>query len=181
MNVEPIARAIETVKRDRPKARTLLLSPGGRPFSQEKAWELSQEEQLILVCGRYEGVDERVRLFCVDEELSVGDYVVSGGEIPAMVVVDAVARLVPGVLGDENSVKEESFSSPLLEYPQYTRPREFRGHRVPEVLISGDPKKIREWQRHEALKKTAEMRPDLLKKLKLSEQDERALKQLNLG
>jgi len=163
MNVEPITRAVEAVKKDRPKARSILLSPSGRPFNQKKAWELSREEEIILVCGRYEGVDERVRLHVVDEEISIGDYVLAGGEFAALVVLEAVSRLVPGVLGDERSVVEESFSDALLEYPQYTRPQEFEGHRVPEVLVSGDPKKIQSWQRQEALKKTAEVRPDLLK------------------
>lgn len=181
MNVEPIDRAIEAVKRDRPRARTILLSPGGPTLTQEKAWELSREESLILVCGRYEGVDERVRLFCVDEELSIGDYVLAGGEVAALVVIEAVSRLVPGVLGDETSVVEESFSAPLLEYPQYTRPREFKGHEVPEVLVSGDPKKIKEWQRRAALEKTARVRPDLLKKLQLTDGDKAALRQLDLG
>jgi tRNA (guanine37-N1)-methyltransferase len=177
MNVEPIDRAVEAVKRDRPGARTILLSPAGRPFDQKKAWELSREENIILVCGRYEGVDERVRLLCVDEELSIGDYVLAGGEVAALVVIEAVSRLVPGVLGDENSVVEESFSAPMLEYPQYTRPREFKGHEVPEVLVSGDPKKIREWQRRAALERTARVRPDLLKKL--AEGDEPG--QMDLG
>ncbi len=179
MNVEPIARAIEAVKQQSPGARTILMSPAGKPFDQEKAWQLSREENLILVCGRYEGVDERVRTLCVDEEISIGDYVLSGGEIPAMVVVEAVSRLVPGVLGDENSLVEESFSTPLLEYPQYTRPRDYKGHKVPEVLVSGDPKKIQAWQRSEALKKTARVRPDLLNKLQLSEQDKGILKELD--
>lgn len=181
MNIEPISRAIASIKADGPKARTLLMSPGGKPFNQEKAWELSREERLILVCGRYEGVDERVRLHLADEEISIGDYVLTGGELPAMVVVETVARLVPGVLGDENSVVEESFSDHLLEYPQYTRPRDYQGHQVPEVLVSGDPKKIQDWQRKEALKKTAEVRPDLLNKIKLSDQDRVTLKELNLG
>lgn len=181
MNVEPISRAIEEIKKEVPKARTLLMSPSGRPFDQEKARELAAESNLILVCGRYEGVDERVRLHCVDEEISIGDYVLSGGEIPAMAVVDAVSRLVPGVLGDENSVVEESFSDSLLEYPQYTRPRDFNGHKVPEVLVSGNHKEIRNWQRQESLKKTAEVRPDLLNKLKLTDQDKVALKELNIG
>ncbi|MFQ5450059.1 MAG: tRNA (guanosine(37)-N1)-methyltransferase TrmD [Nitrospinaceae bacterium] len=180
MNVEPIHRAIAAVKKDRPGARTILMSPSGRPFHQEKAWELSRRENLILVCGRYEGVDERVRLHCVDEEISIGDYILSGGEIAAMAVVETVARLVPGVLGDKTSVVEESFADHLLEYPQYTRPRDFLGYKVPEVLVSGDPKKIREWQRREALKKTALQRPDLLTKTELSDQDKVALKELNI-
>lgn len=185
MNVEPIARAIDEIKKDVPKARTILMSPSGKPLNQEKAWELSREENLVLVCGRYEGVDERVRLHCVDEEISIGDYVLSGGEVPAMVVIETVSRLIPGVLGDENSVVEESFSEPLLEYPQYTRPRDFKGYKVPEVLISGNHKNIQDWQRQQALKKTAEVRPDLLKKHELSNQElgqEKApLKELNIG
>ena len=181
MNVEPISRAIDDIKKQIPNARTILMSPGGKPFNQEKAWELSREENLILVCGRYEGVDERVRLHCVDEEISIGDYVLSGGEIPAMAVVETVSRLIPGVLGDENSVVEESFSHPLLEYPQYTRPRDFKGYKVPEVLVSGNHKNIQDWQRQQALKKTASVRPDLLKKLELSDQDKLALKDLNIG
>ena len=170
MNVDPIVRAIEAVKQDRPGAHTILMSPRGRSFNQERARELSGMERLIFVCGRYEGVDERVRHF-IDEEVSIGDYVLTGGEIPAMVVVEAVARLIPGVVGDENSVVEESFSEHLLEYPQYTRPRDFRGHKVPKVLVSGDHKKIQAWQREESLKKTARVRPDLLKKVKLNDQD----------
>ncbi len=181
MNVEPISRAIDDIKKQVPKARTILMCPGGKPFNQEKAWELSRQENLILVCGRYEGVDERVRLHCVDEEISIGDYVLSGGEIPAMAVVETVSRLIPGVLGDENSVVEESFSDPLLEYPQYTRPRDFKGYQVPEVLVSGNHKNIQDWQRQQALKKTASVRPDLLKKLELSDQDKVALKDLNIG
>jgi tRNA (guanine37-N1)-methyltransferase len=161
MNIEPIVRAIEAVKKDRPKARTLLMSPSGHLFNQEMAWRLAREEELLLVCGRYEGVDERVADF-VDEEISIGDYVLSGGEVAAMVVVEAVSRLVPGVVGEAESLREESFAEPLLEYPQYTRPREFRGLQVPEVLISGDHKKIEEWKRQQALKKTAKHRPDLL-------------------
>ena len=166
MNVEPIARVITAIKKEVPETRTILLSPGGRPFDQEKAWELSHLPSLTLICGRYEGVDERVRLHFVDEEISIGDYVLTGGEIPAMVLVEAISRLVPGVLGDPESVVEESFTDGLLEYPQYTRPRDYQGFKVPEILISGDHKKIRDWQKAEAVKKTARVRPDLLKKNK---------------
>mgnify|MGYP003717359837 FL=1 len=166
MNVEPIARVIAAIKKEVPETRTILLSPGGRPFDQEKAWELSRLPSLTLICGRYEGIDERVRLHFVDEEISIGDYILTGGEIPAMVLVEAISRLVPGVLGDPESVVEESFTDGLLEYPQYTRPRDYQGFKVPEILISGDHKKIRDWQKAEALKKTARVRPDLLKKNK---------------
>ena len=168
MNVEPIDLALKAIKTEVPKARTILLSPSGRPFNQEKANELSEKESLILICGRYEGIDERVRLHFADEEISIGDYILTGGEIPAMVLVEAVSRLIPGVLGDSESILEESFSEGILEYPQYTRPREYKGFKVPEVLVSGDPKKIREWQKAEALKKTASVRPDLLEKTKRS-------------
>ena len=163
MNVEPIARVIAAIKKEVPETRTILLSPGGRPFDQEKAWELSRLPSLTLICGRYEGIDERVRLHFVDEEISIGDYVLTGGEIPAMVLVEAISRLVPGVLGEPESVVEESFTDGLLEYPQYTRPRDYQGFKVPEILISGDHKKIRDWQKAEAVKKTARVRPDLLK------------------
>ena len=168
MNVEPIDRALKAIKKEVPKARTVLLSPGGRPFNQEKANELSAQESLILICGRYEGVDERVRLHFADEEISIGDYILTGGEIPAMVLLEAVSRLIPGVLGDSESILEEAFSEGILEYPQYTRPREYKGFKVPDVLVSGDPKKIREWQKAESLKKTASIRPDLIEKTKRS-------------
>jgi len=166
MNVEPIARAIAAVKKEVPETRTILLSPGGKPLDQEKAWELSRLKSLTLICGRYEGVDERVRLHYVDEEISIGDYVLTGGELPAMVLVETVSRLLPGVLGDPESVVEESFHDDLLEYPQYTRPRDYEGYKVPEILVSGDPKKIHDWQKSEALKKTTQVRPDLLEKNK---------------
>ena len=166
MNVEPIARVIAAIKKEVPETRTILLSPGGRPFDQEKAWELSRLPSLTLICGRYEGIDERVRLHFVDEEISIGDYILTGGEIPAMVLVEAISRLVPGVLGDPESIVKESFAGDLLEYPQYTRPRDYQGFKVPEILVSGDHKKIRDWQKAEALKKTARVRPDLLKKNK---------------
>ena len=166
MNVEPIARVVAAIKKEVPETRTILLSPGGRPFDQEKAWELSRLPSLTLICGRYEGIDERVRLHFVDEEISIGDYILTGGEIPAMVLVEVISRLVPGVLGDPESIVEESFAGDLLEYPQYTRPRDYQGFKVPEILVSGDHKKIRDWQKAEALKKTARVRPDLLKKNK---------------
>lgn len=165
MNIEPIDRALEAVKKDRPRAYSILLSPGGYRFDQKKAWELSRRDEIILVCGRYEGVDERVSEL-VDEQLSIGDYVMNGGEVPAMVVVETVARLVPGVIGDEQSLAEESFAGEILEHPQYTRPREYKGHVVPEVLLSGDHKKIEAWKRQAALEKTAKHRPDLHRRIK---------------
>ena len=163
MNVDPIVRAIEAIKETKPRARSILLSPGGKSFNQKMAWKLSREEGLIFVCGRYEGVDERVLNF-VDDAISIGDYVMAGGEIPAMVLIEAISRLIPNVVGDESSLVEESFESNRLEYPQYTKPREFRGLKVPDILLSGHHKKIQDWQLEEALKKTAEIRPDLLGK-----------------
>ena len=163
MNVDPIVRAIEAIKETKPRARSILLSPGGKSFNQKMAWELSREENLIFVCGRYEGVDERVLNF-VDDAISIGDYVMAGGEIPAMVLIEAISRLIPNVVGDESSLVEESFECNRLEYPQYTKPREYRGLKVPEVLLSGNHKKIQDWKLKEALKKTAEIRPDLLSK-----------------
>ena len=147
-------------------------------MDQPLAWDLSRMEQIILICGRYEGVDERIRSNCVDMDLSIGDYVLSGGEMAAMVVIDAVSRLIPGVLGGEKSTQEDSFEEGLLEYPQYTRPRVFKHQEVPEILLSGDHEKIRVWRRTESLKRTLERRPDLLKKAKLTEEDKRILVKL---
>ena len=162
MNVEPIDLALKAIKKEVPKARTVLLSPSGRPFNQEKANELAAQENLILICGRYEGVDERVRLHFADEVISIGDYILTGGEIPAMVLVEAVSRFIPGILGDSESILDESFSEGMLEYPQYTRPAEFRGMSVPEVLLSGDHAAIERWRREQARDRTAQRRPDLL-------------------
>jgi len=166
MRPEPIAAAIEHVLATRPRLHKILLTPQGKPLDQELVRELSGHENgLLLIAGRYEGVDERVRKM-VDDEISIGDYVLSGGELPAMVVVEAVARLLPGVVGNSESLDEESFNSGQLEYPQYTRPEEFRGERVPEVLLSGDHQKIREWRREQSLRRTAERRPDLSERRK---------------
>jgi tRNA (guanine37-N1)-methyltransferase len=163
MKPEPLVAAIEDIRAQNPEARVLLLSPQGAVLTQKTAAQLAQEHDLVLVCGRYEGVDERVKSF-VDAELSVGDYTLSGGEPAALVVIDAVARLIPGVLGNEKSAAEESFSDGLLEYPQYTRPEEFHGMKVPEVLLSGDHERIREWRRKMSVRLTTERRPDLLAK-----------------
>jgi len=172
MKVEPIARAVESLKSENPSAWTIYLTPQGTPFNQEKARALSAKTHLILVCGRYEGVDERVRELFTDEEVSIGDYVLTGGELAAMVVMDSVSRLLPGVLGSEQSAEDDSFSNFLLEYPQYTRPFDFRGHCVPDVLLSGNHSEISLWRRREALKRTLTRRPDLLTKAHLSEKDE---------
>jgi tRNA (guanine37-N1)-methyltransferase len=161
MKPGPIFAAIEAVRSA--DSRVILLSPQGRLFEQAMAIELSTLPHLVLICGHYEGVDERVREHLVDEELSIGDYVLTGGELAAMVLVDAVARLLPGVLGAGDSIVEESHSSGLLEYPQYTRPAEFRGWRVPDILLSGNHAEIARWRRRRALERTRERRPDLLR------------------
>ena len=160
---EPLVKTIEAIPR-KAKSRRILLSPRGVPFQQKLAHELAELDQLILVSGRYEGVDQRVIDLAIDQEISIGDYVLSGGEIGALVIIDAVTRLIPGVLGNSTSFASESFENGLLEYPQYTRPREFRGLNVPEVLLSGNHKAIEEWRAQQALEKTQEMRPDLLTK-----------------
>jgi tRNA (guanine37-N1)-methyltransferase len=158
---EPLFEAIESLRRE--KTRVVLFSPAGRKFNQGIARELAQQEDLLFITGHYEGLDERVREALVDEDLSIGDYVLTNGALPAMVVVDAVTRLLPGVLGDDGSSLDESFSHGLLEYPQYTRPAEFRGMKVPEVLLSGNHAEIEKWRREQAQLKTEANRPDLLK------------------
>lgn len=161
MKPEPLVAAIEAARNKYPKARVVLLTPQGRVFRQSEARRLANEDEVVLLCGRYEGVDERVKAY-IDEEISVGDYTLSGGEPAANIVIDAVTRLIPGVLGNENSAADESFSDGLLEYPQYTRPEEFRGMKVPEVLLSGDHQRIKDWRREKSLEITRQRRPDLL-------------------
>lgn len=158
---EPIFRAVEALKQK--NTRVLLLSPSGRVFNQKEAKRLSRLKHLILICGHYEGVDERVKNI-IDEEVSIGDYVLTGGELPALVIIDSVVRLIKGVLGRNESLTFESFCGNLLEYPHYTRPENFRGFKVPKVLLSGDHKKIDQWRKNQALKTTKQKRPDLLKK-----------------
>jgi tRNA (guanine37-N1)-methyltransferase len=157
---EPLFEAVESLQRE--KTRVILFSPAGRKFDQSMARELAQQEDLLLITGHYEGFDERVREMLVDEEISIGDYVLTNGALPAMVVVDAVTRLLPGALGDDASSHDESFSDGLLEYPQYTRPAEFRGMKVPEILLSGNHAEIEKWRREQAKLRTIERRPDLL-------------------
>jgi len=156
---EPIFEAVEQIARDH--TRVLLLTPAGRPFSQAVARELARQPHLLLICGSYEGFDERVREALADDELSIGDYVLTNGALPAMVVIDAVTRLLPGVLGDDESSHDESFSHGLLEYPQYTRPADFRGMKVPEVRLSGNHAEIEKWRLEQAKKRTTERRPGL--------------------
>ena len=160
MKPEPLFEAVEDMRGE--KTRIILTSPSGRPFRQEIARELASEEHLLLICGSYEGFDERARKCLADDELSIGDYVLTNGALPAMVIIDTVTRLLPGVLGDDESSVDESFSDGLLEYPQYTRPAEFRGMRVPEVLLSGDHASIERWRREQARLRTVQSRPDLL-------------------
>ena len=157
---EPIFEAVESLARE--STRVILLSPSGRPFNQAIARELAGLEHLLMVSGHYEGFDERVREQLADDELSIGDYVLTNGALPVMVIIDAVTRLLPGVLGDEDSARDDSFSQGLLEYPQYTRPAEFRGTKVPEVLLSGNHAEIARWRAEQARLRTKERRPDLL-------------------
>lgn len=164
MKPEPLFRAVKGIssKAIGYKPWVILMCPQGKTLTQKMAKKLSRRKHLILICGHYEGVDERVRQYLVDEEISIGDYVLTGGELPAMVLVDAVARLLPGVLGDKNSLNFESFEGNLLEYPQYTRPQDYQGMKVPAILLSGDHKKISLWREKEALKRTKKKRPDLI-------------------
>jgi len=180
MKPEPLVACLEHVRETRAPEAVWLLSPQGRPLTQDLVRELAGHESLALVCGRYEGFDERVRHF-VDGELSIGDYVLSGGEPAAWVVIDALARWVPGVLGNAGSLEQESFESGLLEYPQYTRPREFGGLEVPEVLLSGDHARIARWRRQQALARTRARRPDLFARLTLSEEDQALLEATGPG
>ena len=160
----PVFDCAEHVRKLSPdKGRVILLTPQGQKFNQAKAIELSAENRLILIAGKYEGFDERIRIGLDAEQISIGDYVLNGGELAAMVIIDAVVRLLPGALGDETSAKDDSFSEGLLEYPQYTRPEVFRGMKVPEILLSGDHAKIAEWRRQQSLERTKKWRPDLLK------------------
>jgi tRNA (guanine37-N1)-methyltransferase len=184
MKPEPIFESVEAVRvkiaAEMPgiEPRIILLTPQGRLFSQPAAKELSAYSWIILVCGHYEGIDERVRQYLVDDEISIGDYVLSGGELAAMVVVDAVVRLVPGVLGSGVSLLEESHADGLLEYPQYTRPPVYRGWPVPEVLLSGNHGEIARWRREQSLRRTLERRPDLLEKIGLSQRDKEFIERI---
>lgn len=168
MRPEPLFGAVEDIKKNSipqkagQNSKVILLCPQGKRLNQEIAKRLSKYKHLILICGRYEGVDERVRKNLVDEEISIGDYVLTGGELPAMVLIDCVVRLIPGVLGDKNSLNFESFEGNLLEYPQYTRPANFKGKRVPKILLSGNHKKIQAWRKLQAIRRTKKKRPDLL-------------------
>lgn len=178
MLAQPIMDAMAAVTGPDFHGRRIYLGPRGATLTTAKARELAREEELILLCGHYEGVDQRALDACVDEEISIGDYILTGGELAAMVLTDCVARFIPGVLGSAESPEEESFSDGLLEYPQYTRPRELRGMEVPEVLLSGDHARIRAWRRMESLKATKRFRPDLLEKAAITEKEMRMLEDM---
>ena len=177
MKPEPIIRGIKAIRLQHAEARVILMTPQGLPLRQEIAKRLAYLSHICLVCGRYEGVDERVRDF-VNEEISLGDFVLTGGELAALVVIDAIARLIPGVLRGEGSSEEDSFSEGLLEYPQYTRPRDFEGRKVPEILLSGDHQAIERWRRREAIRRTWERRSDLLAEATLSREDQEIVDEL---
>ena len=181
MKPEPFFRAVESLRCPPEEAcdeEIVLMSPAGERLDQAKARELAARRHLILLCGRYEGVDERVRDHLATMSLSVGDYVLTGGELPAMIVIDAVTRLLPGALGAEEGAITDSFEDGLLEYPQYTRPAEFEGHAIPDVLLSGHHEQIRRWRRKESLRRTREMRPDLLERAGLTEEDRDLLEEI---
>lgn len=178
MKPEPIVRGVEAVRGDETDTPVILMTPQGRVFNQKIAEELAQLPRLVLVCGRYEGVDERVRQLVITDEISIGDYVLTGGELAAMVIIDAVSRLIPGVLGARWGAEEDSHATGLLEYPQYTRPPEFRGMGIPPVLTSGHHAEVEKWRRQESLRRTFHRRPDLLAAASLTDEDRLFLKQL---
>ena len=186
MKPEPVFDAVESVlgrfdnlsATPQPDRPIILLTPQGRVFNQRLAAEFSLHEKIALICGRYEGVDERIRAHLVTDEISIGDYVLTGGELPALILIDAIARFIPGVLGDPDGAMDDSHASGLLEYPHYTRPPEFRGWAVPDVLLSGDHAKINQWRREQSLHRTLARRPDLLAKANLSEADKKLLEQI---
>ncbi len=175
MKAPPIFEAIESVLGSPPECPLILMTPQGRPFTSAVAQELAGFPRLALLCGRYEGVDERVREHLVTDQISVGDYVLTGGELPAMIIIDAVTRFLPGALGDPTGAMDDSFASGLLEYPHYTRPEEFRGWGVPDVLLSGNHAEINRWRRNQALIRTYLHRPDLLEKVELTKEDQKVL------
>ena len=178
MKADPVFEAVESVLGLEAECPIILLTPQGRVFDQGIAAEISLQEKIALICGRYEGIDERIRRHLVTDEISIGDYVLTGGEIPALILIDAISRLIPGVLGDPDGAMDDSHASGLLEYPHYTRPPEFRGWTVPEVLLSGDHARINQWRREQSLRHTLERRPDLLDKAVLSEADKKSLERI---
>jgi len=178
---EPIFRAVEKIvgsAKAKRRVRIILLTPQGETFDQDKAKELSREEHLLFICGHYEGVDERVKENLITDEVSIGDYVLTGGELPAMVIIDSLVRLLPGVLNKRESFENDSFYQGLLDYPHYTRPRRFRGKSVPALLLSGNHSRIRKWRRQKSLENTLKKKPDLLEKIELSAEDQKVLEEL---
>jgi tRNA (guanine37-N1)-methyltransferase len=178
MKVEPVEKALAAITDREAQSQVILMTPQGEPLTQKIVAELSGQKQLIIICGRYEGVDERIRANLVDREISIGDYILTGGELSALVLIDAVSRLIPGVLGNAQSADNESFSHDLLEYPQYTRPATYKGWSVPDVLISGNHAEIELWRKRESIRRTYKRRPDLLKKAILAAADEKILAQI---
>jgi tRNA (guanine37-N1)-methyltransferase len=180
MKPEPIAGALRAIDKEYPGGRIIFLSPQGRTYTQEMAERLAGYEHLVLLCGRYEGIDERIRTNFVDEEISIGDYILTGGELAAMVLIDSITRLLPGILGCEDSAENDTFSRGLLKNPQYTRPQNFEGYGVPDILLSGDHAAITEWRLLASVRQTLEKRPELLARAHFSEEDRKILKKHNL-
>ncbi len=180
MKVGPVDKALVTVKKKEMNPLVILMTPQGELFNQRIAAELATKRQIVIICGRYEGVDERIRRHLADREISIGDYILTGGELSALILIDAISRFVPGVLGNMRSVEGDSFSDGLLEYPQYTRPADYKGWKVPDVLLSGNHVQIENWRREESLRKTYRRRPDLLRKARLSPTDKEILKKIKL-
>ena len=178
MKVEPVEKALAAIRSPEDDSLVVLMTPQGKTFNQKIAAELAEKKQIIIICGRYEGVDERIREHLVDREISIGDYILTGGELAALVLIDAVSRLIPDVLGNPESTLGESFSHNLLEYPQYTRPAEYKGWKVPDVLLSGNHAQIELWHKRESLRRTYQRRPDLLKKIKLLAEDKKILEKI---
>jgi tRNA (guanine37-N1)-methyltransferase len=178
MKVEPVEKALAAIRSPEDDSQVVLMTPQGKTFNQEIAAQLAEKKQIIIICGRYEGVDERIREHLVDREISIGDYILTGGELAALVLIDAVSRLIPDVLGNPESTLGESFSHNLLEYPQYTRPAEYKGWKVPDVLLSGNHAQIELWHKRESLRRTYQRRPDLLKKIKLLAEDKKILEKI---
>jgi tRNA (guanine37-N1)-methyltransferase len=178
MKVEPVEKALAAIRCPEDDSLVVLMTPQGETFNQKIAAQLAEKKQIIIICGRYEGVDERIRKHLVDREISIGDYILTGGELAALILIDAVSRLIPDVLGNPESTLSESFSHNLLEYPQYTRPAEYKGWMVPDVLLSGNHAEIELWHKRESLKRTYQRRPDLLKKIKLLAEDKKILEKI---
>jgi tRNA (guanine37-N1)-methyltransferase len=178
MKVEPVEKALNKIRNLQDDSVVVLMTPQGEVLNQKIAVELSGKKSIIIICGRYEGVDERIREHLVDREISIGDYILTGGELPALILIDAVSRFIPDVLGNPESTQSESFSANILEYPQYTRPAEYKNWGVPDVLLSGNHAEIEIWRKRKSLKRTYQRRPDLLEKIKLSDEDEKIMDEI---